>query len=373
MEPRDYRKELEELYLTLCTIPAPTGKEDARIEFISNWYAENGLLNLDIDTEGNVLYSFGVKAYNDINLITAHMDTVFPMDTVLETNIKDNKVYCPGCGDNTVNLAIMMMAVKYLDSIGFNPETGYVFAADICEEGNGNLRGVKAILKHFGSRVVSLSALDLDYGTIINKAVGSRRFNISVKTKGGHSYHDFGSPNAIATSADIIKSIYSQFIPDKGITTFNVGTIQGGTSVNSIAASAEFSYEIRSDLQENIDLLTQMFEEIIKLYDSETEHVSYEIIGERPCMGNVNSDVIRKLTDKVYAAYGDAGWEDAGYSDIPVKETDGSTDCNASFALGIPSVCFGLAVCGGHHSLDEWTDLNSLLPGLKTLINYVKS
>ena len=371
MDIKDYRNELEELFIKLCQIPAPTEKEDARTEFISNWYAENGLLNLEIDLEGNVLYSFGVKAFNEINVFTAHMDTVFPMETKLEPVIENGTLFCPGCGDNTVNLAIMMIAVKYLNDIGFNPEKGYVFAADICEEGKGNLKGVKAVLDHFGSRVTSLTALDLDYGTIINKAVGSRRFNVNIKTKGGHSFHDFGTPNAIAVSADIIKSLYSQFLPEQGVTTFNVGTINGGNSVNSIASNVDFTYEIRSDIQDNIDLLTTMFNEIIDLNNADDVEVTTEIIGERPCMGNVDVEKQQALTKKAYAAYGSAGWEEAGYGDVVIKETDGSTDCNASLALGIPSVCIGLAVSKGHHTLDETTEMNSLLPGLETLVNYI--
>lgn len=369
MNYQEYYDELKQLLIELCKIPAPADHEDERLAFIANWYAENELLDFDIDDEGNVLYRFGVKPYNPVNIITAHVDTVFPPETVLEPKEEDGALYCPAVGDNTINLAIMMMAVKLLAAENYEPETGLIFAADVGEEGLGNLKGIKAILKEYDTRIQSVTALDLSYGNIINKAVGSKRYEVSIKTDGGHSYYDFGKPNAIRIASDIISSLYALDIPEEGKTTINVGTITGGSSVNTVASSCDFKFEIRSDIAENLELLDNEAKLII---EENTVNVTCDVklVGDRPCNGNVKEENIESLTKKVLAAYESSAWKEAGYkkefSIIP-----GSTDCNASLALGIPSICFGLGFSAGHHSLNEFARLDSLVPGLETLMNYV--
>jgi acetylornithine deacetylase/succinyl-diaminopimelate desuccinylase-like protein len=373
MDFEQYSSELKKLFIDLCKIPAPTDHEDERISFIANWYADNNLLNFEIDQIGNVVYYFGVKAYNPIHLYTAHVDTVFPMDTSLEPTEKDGILYCPGSGDNTVNLAIMMMTVKLLSEEGFDPPVGVMFAADIGEEGLGNLKGIKSIVSEYGVRIEEVISLDLAYGTIINKAVGSRRYEIDLTTKGGHAFHDFGSSNAIAVAASIIKEIYEQKLPENdAVTTYNVGTIEGGSAINSIAANASFCYEIRSESFENIEAMDSQLHEIVDRNLSEGVKCNIEVIGERPAMGTVDETKSQFLMDRVQSALKTASWQKAGYKD-EFNIISGSTDCNIPLSKGIPSVCIGLGYSEGHHSLGEWTRLDSLVPGLETLYELVKN
>ncbi|MDD6102575.1 MAG: M20/M25/M40 family metallo-hydrolase [Clostridiales bacterium] len=368
MNLNKYKNELEKLFLSLCAIPSPTNHEDERLSFIANWYADNGLYDFEIDNQGNVLYNFNVKAYNPIKLVTAHVDTVFSSDTNIVPRVSDGVVYCPGSGDNTANLAIMMMAVKVLSDMGFSPSCGVIFAADVGEEGLGNLCGVKSIIGDYGVRIDEMIALDLSYGTIINRAVGSRRYKIEVSTKGGHSYLDFGNDNAIAAAAEIVHDLYRQNIPNGSDTTYNIGNIFGGTGVNVIASNASMLYEIRSENFRNIEV---MHEQLIQILNNHTEtgvSISCEIIGERPGMGNVNEKRLAALFDRCLQALKNPVWENCGYrSEFNI--IPGSTDCNIPLSKGVPSLCFGLAYSENHHTLNEYTRLDSLLPGLTTLVN----
>ena len=370
MDLSRYSNELRDLFITLCKIPAQTEHEDERAGFIANWYAENGLLNFEIDNAGNVLYYFGVKSYNPVHIITAHMDTVFPADTVLKPRIDDDVLYCPGSGDNTANLAIMMLCVKYLTEIGYEGSTGLIFAADICEEGLGNLKGVNEILNEYGARVEQLVSVDLAYGTIIAEAVGSKRYEISVSTKGGHAFHDFGNPNAIAIASKLISALYEQPLPEAGVVTYNVGQINGGTGVNVIAQNATFLYEFRSINAELINVLDENLSLALIEHQDENVNIECKLLGERPCQGKVDADKQQFLLDRIKNAYASSGWTEAGYG-TEITVIPGSTDCNASLARGIPSACFGLAYSEGHHTLNEFTRLDSLIPGLETLINFV--
>ena len=370
MDLNRFSDDLRSLFIELCKIPAPSGNEDERAGFVANWYAENGLLNFEIDNVGNVLYYFGVKNYNPIHVITAHMDTVFPAETILNPKIDDDVLYCPGSGDNTANLAIMMMCVKYLSEIGYESPTGLIFAADICEEGLGNLKGVNAILDEYGVRVEQLVSTDLAYGTIIDRAVGSKRYEISVSTKGGHAFHDFGNPNAIAVVSKLISELYKQPLPENEIVSYNVGHISGGTGVNVIAQNSVFLYEIRAMKNELIDMLDENLSLALIEQRSEGVNIECKLLGERPCQGRIDEDKQQFLLDRIKNAYAQSGWGELGYG-TEISVIPGSTDCNASLSRGIPSACFGLAYSEGHHTQNEFTRLDSLIPGLETLINFV--
>ena len=370
MNIEQYNDELIELFTNLCKIPSATDHEDEKASFIANWYADNGLYDFEIDSVGNVLYFFGVKAYNPIHLFTAHMDTVFSQNTVLEPRVEDGVLYCPGSGDNTVNLAIMMMTVKYLSETGFEPPCGLIFAADIGEEGLGNLKGIKAIVAEYGVRIEEMVALDLSYGTMINRAVGSKRYEISVTTNGGHAYHDFGNTNSIAVAAEIINGLYNQRLPQDTETTYNIGRIEGGTGVNVIASSCKFIYEIRSTDSQNIEFMDAVLSAVLESARGKGAVINAKLLGERPCMGEIDKDKEQFLLDRAVSALDSSWWSDAGYR-FDKTLVPGSTDCNITLSKGIPSICIGLAYSEGHHTLSEFTRLDSLIPGMKTLVKFI--
>lgn len=370
MDFNKYEEELLDLFLDLCKIPAPTYHEDARIAYIANWYANNGLTDFEIDSEGNILYKFNVTSNNRVKIVSAHVDTVFNSDTNLNPRVSDGNIYCPGSGDNTANVAVMMMTVKALADAKFSPKCGVIFAADICEEGLGNLKGIKSIVNDYSTRIDEVIALDLSYGTIINKAVGSRRYSVDISTKGGHSYLDFGNNNAIAVASNIISDLYALEV-DGPDTTYNVGSITGGTGVNVIAANANFLFEYRSLSFKNILSMHEKMMLVLDKYKGKGINIKYDIIGERPGMGNVSDNRLNELLEKCKIAFEKASWTKLGYrSGFTV--ISGSTDCNIPLSKGIPAICIGLAYSENHHTLNEWTALDSLLPGLETLYNLFK-
>jgi len=215
--------EMVELIKTLCAIPAPSHHEEQRAAFIQNWFETHGL-DAQIDEALNVLCPMGIDEHEDMVVIMAHTDTVFPDMEPMPLREEDGRLYCPGVGDDTTNVAAMMMLAAHLKKNGFKPRCGVLFVANACEEGLGNLKGCKAIMKAFGKRVKAFLSLDCGYKGVCSKAVGSSRYRITAKTQGGHSFSNFGSRNAIAVLAELIGTLYAQEVPelDGSTTTYNV-------------------------------------------------------------------------------------------------------------------------------------------------------
>lgn len=186
--------------------------------------------------------------------------------------------------------------------------------------------------------------------------MGSIRYQVEVKTVGGHSYGSFGNPNAIAILADIIHELYKQRVPEGGKTTYNVGTICGGTSVNTIAQQVSMLYEFRSDRRENLDLMEGQFEAIMAFYRDKKIDLKVEVLGRRPCDGIV--DPIKR--EKLLVLGEDIVEKVTG---IRPKRGPGSTDCNIPLSIGIPAVCFGTCTGAGAHTREEYVNVNSLVPG----------
>ena len=193
------------------------------------------------------------------------------------------------------------------------------------------------------------------------KATSTRR---SVRTEGGHSYASFGNRNAIRVLASLIDALYSVKVPEGGKTTYNVGTIEGGTSVNTIAQQASMLFEFRSDVREHLDQLRGMFDSLIDAYRKMGVEVNVEILGERPCMGEIDQEKQRTIEKKV---------EDLIERRIGVRPEghSGSTDCNIPFSLGINSLCFGGYLGEGAHTREEKIEKASLLPGLGVMMEFV--
>lgn len=350
---------LEDLIRDLCRIPAPSGLEDARAEFCRAWFEEN-VGAAYIDEAKNVICSLGDADADELVIFMAHTDTVFPDREPMKMEQRGSRLYCPGVGDDTANLAMLMLAAKHFASSGRKPKCGILFVADSCEEGLGNLKGCRALIERYGARVREVISFDLNIGQMFTRAVGSARWRITVRAEGGHSLSDFGNRNAIAEAAALITALYAQPLPAAGITTYNVGTITGGTSVNTIAERAEFLYEYRSDLQENLNVMEQQMRCILQ----NTGDVTCELLGIRPGMG-VCRDPMRQadLIHRAEQAVAAAG--------VKVTHEAGSTDCNIPFSMGIPTLCMGLIESGGTHTRDEWLDLDSLPRGMEVLLRFL--
>jgi len=346
------------LICELCAIPAPSHHEERRAAFIRDWFVQRGM-QAEIDEALNVRCPMGLDAHEEMVVIMAHTDTVFPDMEPMPFREENGKMYCPGVGDDTANVAAMMLLAEYMHRHA-RPKCGVLFVANSCEEGLGNLKGCKAIMKAYGSRVKAFLSLDCGYEEVCTKAVGSSRYRITAKTVGGHSFSDFGNANAIAVLAGLITDLYAQTVPQASgaKTTYNVGTIAGGTSVNTIAQQAEMLYEYRSDSANCMDAMKAQFERIIQKHSDGEAQIDVELIGERPCGRDVDAGAQSVLENACRGAI-------QRYTGFDPVVACASTDCNIPLSMGIPSACFGVYIGGGAHTREEWLDTASIFPGMK--------
>ncbi|MBQ2691762.1 MAG: M20/M25/M40 family metallo-hydrolase [Clostridia bacterium] len=354
----NHKQFIQDLLFELCAIPAPSNHEELRAEFIKKWLENIGAEGVYIDDALNVVYPYQCEGKNDLLCIMAHTDTVFPDMEPFSVKVDGNVAACPGIGDDTANVAILLTLIKYVVENKLEAPKGVLFVLDAGEEGLGNLKGVRQVTKDYAGRIGELVSLDGGYTGFCNKAVGSMRYNIALTTEGGHSYGAFGNRNAIQRMAAIIEKLYKIEVPHDGDskTTYNVGMISGGTSVNTIAQRAEMLYEYRSDSQKCLDQMGVWFREIIEEAKKDCIELTVTVLGERPCMGDIPADRQADLEARTREAI-------ATQYDGPVGSYSGSTDCNISFNLGIPSVCFGGYLGKGAHTREEHIFLDTLPVG----------
>lgn len=357
--------EAENLLIELAQIPAPSNHEELRAEFCAKWLKKQGAKGVYIDDAQNVIYPIGCESSREIAVFMAHSDVVFPDTTPLPLSVIDGKIYCPGVGDDTANVVALLMAAKFIAQNHLIPrEKGVLLVINSGEEGLGNLKGSRKILNDFGSKISEFITFDASVKQIINRAVGSCRYKIEVTTEGGHSYNKFGNPNAIAELASIICELYEIQVPQMGKTTYNVGTISGGTSVNTIAQQASMLYEYRSDAKEAMETMETAFRKIVNQHQSERVNISVSLIGHRPCSGNVDEERLKALMLRGAKAVNDHFGYDVSYG-------SGSTDCNIPLSLGIPAICVGCAEGEGAHTRGEYISINSLRPGLGVALQLI--
>ena len=353
--------EHNELLERLARIPAPSGMEDKRVEFIKDWFLKNGAENVIVDEAKNVIVPVNVENAEKIVVFMAHTDLVFPDLEPLPFSKDEKYMYCPGIGDDTACLTTLMITSRYVIQNKFSSGVGVLFVANSCEEGLGNLKGVRQIMKNYGDRIVELYTFDGSYDLLINSCVGSHRYEITFSTEGGHSYGAFGNRNAIFAMSDLICKLYACSLPEKGgaKTTYNVGVVEGGTSVNTIAESAKMLYEYRSNDRECLSYMQKFFndkiEEAKRLGLAEIE---VKLIGDRPCDGDVDKGRLQEITDFAIKVC-------QKHSGIPCRVTAGSTDANVPLSLGIPAVCVGTHLSSGAHTRAEKILISSIPVGLK--------
>ena len=353
-------QETVELLSKLARIPAPSHREERRAEFVRSWLEGQGARGAFVDSALNVVFPMGCEGGGDVRIFMAHTDVVFPDMEELPLRVEGGKLFCPGAGDDTANLTVLLMTIKYILRKGLRPRCGVVFAADSCEEGLGNLKGCRQLMETYEGRVKEVISFDGGYSDICARAVGSARYRVTVRTEGGHSYENFGNRSAVRYLADMIGALYAVKVPDKGKTTYNVGVVSGGTSVNTIPQEASMLYEYRSDEKEAMEEMESIFRGIIAAYEAMGLEVETELVGLRPCMGEVDrnsqEDLISRCREAVREATGTR-------AEIPL--TSGSTDCNIPLSMGIPAATLGCYRGKGAHTREEWVELASLITGGK--------
>lgn len=361
IEDREAASIREQIRLT--EIPAPPFKEQRRAAYFLEQFKSRGLNNAIIDSEGNVLASRAGTGTGSrpTFLIAAHLDTVFPegVDTTVE--LRGGRYYAPGIGDNTRGLAAMLSLIDVLNESGIETEGDILFAGNVGEEGRGDLRGIKALFRDHPEIDGFVSIDGVQLRRITTGGTGSRRFEFRFSGPGGHSFGAFGLPSAIHAMGRAITKIAEIKPPKFPKTTFTVGTVEGGTSVNSIAADAVFALDMRSNDPEQLARLEErtkaaalaaVAEENARWNSGEVT-VEFILIGDRPVGSTPAQSPIVQVAVLAFAATG------AELEQLSIS----STDSNVPMSLGIPAITIaGGGIGGGAHSPDEWfAPLNSHL------------
>jgi tripeptide aminopeptidase len=343
----------------LTEIPAPPFKEEVRAAYYLTLMQDRGLEDAYIDSEGNAI---GIRRGNGDGptlLIAAHLDTVFPEGVDTSIELRGGRYYAPGIGDDTRGLAAMLSIIETLNDSGIQTHGDIMFAANVGEEGRGDLRGIKAIFRDHPQIDGFVSIDGVRLRRITTGGTGSRRFEFQFSGPGGHSFGAFGLASAIHAMGRTISKIADFETPSFPKTTFTIGTVAGGTSVNSIAADAVFALDMRSNDREQLALLEErakaaaieaVAEENAR-WDSGEITVDFVLIGDRPAGRTATED---SLVQAAALAFEKVGIE---LQQLGIS----STDSNVPMSLGIPAITIaGGGNGGGAHSPDEWfTPTNS--------------
>ena len=359
----EHSDELFELHKALCLIPAPSHREERRAAFCKEWFDKNCCEGAYVDEAKNVILPYRTESAEGLTVFCAHTDTVFPDLEPMPYSDDGEIIRSPGAGDDTAALAVLMLTARYIIKNNVDVRGGVLFVANSCEEGLGNLKGTRAVFSEYGDRIVRFVTYDSKFPTIADRSVGSHRYLVEVATEGGHSWGAFGNKNAINELSKIVSAIYAIETPKKegSKVTFNVGTIEGGTSVNTIAQSAKMLCEYRSDDRELLSFMEKEFARIFAAAECDGVSVKVERVGDRPCMGDVDPEAQRRLAE-ICARYVEAVRGET------VKFAASSTDANIPLSLGIPAVASCVVSGEGTHTREELIYKTSLIDGLEVCI-----
>lgn len=352
---KEYDRDTIKIQKEICSIPAPPFKEQARALDYKRRFTKFGISDVHIDDEGNVIGVRKGEGEAPKVMVCAHLDTVFPEGTDTNVKEKDGRLYAPGICDNCRGLAEMLAVIKALNEAQIATKGDIIFCGDVGEEGLGDLRGVKYLMTEYKDIGAFVTLDCIGPERIIYLGTGSHRYEVTFRGAGGHSFGKFGIPNCIHAMGRAIAKISDIEVPKNPKTTFNVGMINGGTSVNSIAYEAKMLIDMRSNDENELKKLEQkvlsMIEEAKdeenKRWNSNDINVEIKLIGNRPAACQSKDSRIVNIAVEATRALGLE----------PVLEDASSTDINYPLSLRIPSV----NLCGGgsskgEHSLNEWFD-----------------
>ena len=341
----------------ICEIPAPTFQEEQRAAFVAEQFQAGGLTTTG-DVAGNVTAVRAGQERGGAVLLAAHTDTVFAIDTDVRVREEKGRMYAPGIGDNSLAVAALLTLPRILDRAGIRTHRDVILCANTGEEGLGDLRGIKQAVADHRDDLGAVIALEgLNLGRVTHQAVGSRRLRITIEGPGGHSWGAFGNPSAIHVLGQIIGAIDALEVPRDPKTTYNVGMIDGGVSVNTIAPRASLILDLRSIDPTALEKVVGQVDAIVRGAASGEITTKSEIIGDRPA-GRLAPDA--PLMQLTIAALRKLGLE-------PTLDAS-STDANVPLALGIPAICIGLTRGGHAHRLDEWIDTAPIGRGMQQLV-----
>jgi acetylornithine deacetylase/succinyl-diaminopimelate desuccinylase-like protein len=357
---RGYARFVEDI-ITLTEIPAPPFQEDARGAAFMRMLAEAGLQSVERDGEGNVM---GIRkgAGGPLVAISAHLDTVFPLGTDVTVRRRGTRLSAPGIADNSQSLAMLLAIARAMDAAGIQTSSDILFVGTVGEEGPGSLRGVRHLLTKGRYRNGISAFVSIDGAgrgnVIVTGAVGSERHRVTFSGPGGHSYGSFGLVNPAHALGGAIQRLSALEVPGEPKTTYNVGRVGGGTSVNSIPSEAWMEVDLRSEAPEALAELVARFQRAMEQAATDENRarstaqgpitVDVELLATRPGGRTPVASRLVETTAAVTRAMGRTP-----------TFTVSSTDANLPMSLGIPAITIDSGVFGGRaHSPDEWIDVD---------------
>ena len=367
---RAHEADLRKMQMEMVAIPAPPFHEQKRAEWLKKRFISYGLENVEIDKIGNVTgLRHGTNKSAKLVVVSAHLDTVFPEGTPVNIREDKDKIFAPGISDNGAGLTAILAMAAAFHATHLHTEAGILFIGNVGEEGEGDLRGMRYIFNEskWKTRIERTLVLDgAGTNTVVTQALGSRRFEVTIHGPGGHSWTDFGTPNPIVILSRAIAAFSATDIPSDPKTSFNIGTIAGGTSVNSIPESATARVDIRSAASGEIDRLEQALrvavqESVAKSQDANARKLlvtaDIEKIGERPAAELPANARIYEVMRAVDAHLG-----------LPGELRRASTDANIPLSLGREALSIGAGgEGGGAHTVHEWYSPTGRDLGLKRI------
>ncbi|KGR80048.1 M20/M25/M40 family metallo-hydrolase [Ureibacillus manganicus] len=365
---KDDNDQTTEEQIELTAIEAPTFMEEVKGVWYREKLEELGIQDIEVDEVGNV---FGIRPGSGDGpklVVCAHLDTVFPKGTDVIAKRIDGKVYAPGIADDGRGLAVVLSLTRALNEANIQTVGDLIIGATVGEEGLGDLRGVKTLFKNRDDIDGFISIEPGEPSRITYLGTGSKRYKVTYQGPGGHSFGAFGTPNPIHAMGRAIAKIADIETPSNPKTTFNVGLIEGGTSINTISEKAEMFIDLRSNSQEELKKLEDKVLNIINQAKDEENHrwnqsdditVNIEQVGDRPA-GTQSPDAI--IVQAAAAAASTLGFE-------PDSTPASSTDSNIPISLGIPAVTLGGGGdYGGIHTLNEYYDPTDAYYGVQNTL-----
>jgi tripeptide aminopeptidase len=356
-----------EQQIRITETPAPEYGEKRRAELLQSILADMGY-KARIDETGNVVVErIGMQA-DRVVLVAAHLDTVFTAGTDVEVRRDGKRLLAPGISDNGAGLAALVAVARAYVESSLRTDATIVFAADVGEEGEGNLRGIRALVDAYGSRLAAVIAIDgPSTAHITTQGIASRRFEFTVSGPGGHSWSDFGMPNPITALSRGIVQFSAIRLPDSPRSTFNFGVIEGGNSVNSIPGDASVKVDLRSENEAELGRLET------SLRDAMQSGFAAEIAARRSAAGTLQMKV-RSLGSRPAGKLPDNSPLLQTVRDVDrflqnsSRIESSSTDANLPLSMKIPAVSLGGGgKGGGAHTLAEWYDATGRELGIKRL------
>jgi tripeptide aminopeptidase len=342
-----HQPQLRHWMLDILAIPAPPFGEAARAEWFLEQFRSLGLSNVHLDGAGNALAELSATETPvdaPVTLVSAHLDTVFPSGTHATPNEDGSRILAPGACDNAAGLTALLglaAALRYAEIV---PPTPILFAANVGEEGEGDLRGMRYLFLDgpYKHRIRAAIALEgAGTGAVVTRALGSRRFRLTVTGPGGHSWTDAGVPNPILLLAQTLSALAAIPLPDTPRTTLNIGQISGGTSINSIPESATALLDLRSTDSSQLRATEGHLRQALAAHQA-----AIEVIGDRPAAALPDDAAILRTLRAVDR-----------HLSLRTELRIGSTDANIPLSLGIPAIAIGTGGTGGGiHTLAEWYD-----------------